>query len=101
MDCFLKHPYKRFWFFIFFIFTNRDQEGELKKKYPQLQRPFIANPPDSNAVVDIDVKMHGLTEFVTKTLKQAQLSCNLTKHQKSGLKSLQHFSQRQMWRIIR
>ena len=24
MDCFLQHPYKRFCFFIFFIFTNRD-----------------------------------------------------------------------------
>ena len=24
MDCFLKHPYKRFCFFIFFIFTTRD-----------------------------------------------------------------------------
>ena len=26
MDCFLKHPYKRFCFFIFFIFTTRDHE---------------------------------------------------------------------------
>ena len=69
--------------------ANITQEGELKKKYPRLQRPFIANPPDGNAVVDIDVKMHGLTEFVTKTLKQTQLSCNLTKQHKSGLKSLQ------------
>ena len=65
------------------------QEGELKKKHPQLQRPFMANPPGGNADVDIDVKMHGLTEFVTGILKHTQLSCNLTKQQKSGLKSLQ------------
>ena len=69
--------------------TTATQEGELKKKYPQLQRPFMANPPDGNDDVDIDVKMHGLTEFVTGILKQTQLSCNLTKQQKSGLKSLQ------------
>ena len=37
MDCFLKHPYKRFCFFIFFIFTTRDlnKDGEVNIIYKQ------------------------------------------------------------------